>query len=1206
MRATISNFRLGLIKGTANNADESRWACLNALQCPDALIVKNGLKEKDKLLDGLTNWVVQDAQYVRWQSSENVSLLWINGGPGKGKTMMTISLVEQFERLPFGVHQQRPVVTYFFCQNSDSELSSIKGVIKGLIACLLEQEAELYEPLGSRWDRREERFKEDLTSWQALWNVLVKMLNICKSPRIYVVIDALDECHEQDKCQASIECQDLDECQHTNMAMFLRKIVLVGLNSRVKWLVTSRPFHIARRELLISSDQVMINLDMNSKHISEAVKSYTAAKVLELQHRHRYGQYLRQKLEAELTTKAQDTYLWVSLVCTRLRYVKCEDVLTAVKDSPPGLTSLYGQIFDELCKGKSTIVENSMRLLKAMLTVYRPLRGEEMDSAAGLHLNDAELNKLVDRCAPLVMRRGDSIVFVHQSAQDYLRAQEAQTLSSFSSWSHSEIALSCLSCLSQRLRSNPMNLRRPDDGTRSMKVHSDTALLASMEYAATFWVQHLADAIPDVSIAKALGDHGKVIAFLSTKLLEWLECLSLLDQLPRGVEALMCLANAHHQQQQWLLDPQLNVPGPGSSLPVLLHDATRFLLRHYYTVARWPLQIYSSAILLSPQQSAVGKLNLHKTPQWLKAVHPVETTWPSFLQTFTGHELSVTSVVFSKDGKHIVSGSRDSTVKLWDATTGNCQMTLESHSDCVTTVAFLSDHEHIASGSLDKTIKLWSTTTGTCTMTLKGHSGAVNAVDFLQGTNQIASASSDTTVRLWDAATGNVHKELKGHSGDVEAVAFSPDCKHIASASSDATVKVWSLTTGKCIKTLEGHSGTVKAIAFAPNAKYIASASHDNTVKLWDATDGELLKSLEHSYYPTTVVFSPDGKSIASSSFKTVIRWNTMTGDCEKTLEGHSGRVTTVAFSPDGNYIATGSDDDTIKLWDSVVGETGEAHVQGHSQAVSTIACSPDGKHVASGSYDNNVKLWDVINGSHKTLNVPGSWFRAVAFSPDGNYLASGSSDTTIRLWNLESGSKHTLEGHTGWVVAIAFSPDGKCIASGSNDKTIKLWDLAGQCKKTLEGHTDSLTAVAFPPDGEQIASSSYDNTIKLWDIASALRPPNFLERKLTRHFKPGFNREIKTAQVVKLMQYSEDGETLFTNIGVFLVNDTAVQVATYRDLCVRDMWLCYGNLRLLRLAPDFELDCQHACGDRIAIGLRNGRVLVFDVDRAALDAGEF
>jgi hypothetical protein len=462
------------------------------------------------------------------------------------------------------------------------------------------------------------------------------------------------------------------------MAMFLSKIVLVGLNSRVKWLVTSRPFHIARRELLISSDQVMINLDMNSEHISEAVKSYTAAKVSELQHRHQCDLHLRQQLEAELISKAQDTYLWVSLVCTRLKSVKCENVLTAVKDAPPGLTSLYGQIFDELRKGKSTIVENSMRLMKAMLTAYRHLRGQEIDSTAGLHLDKAELNKLVDRCAPLVMRRGDSIVFVHQSAREYLRAPGARiALNSFPSWSHSEIALSCLSCLSQRLRINPMNLLQPDSGTGSMNT-SDTALPASIEYATTFWAQHLADAIPDVLIEEALGDHGKVIAFLNTKLLEWLESLSLLNQLPRGVEALMCLANAHQQQQQWLLDPELNISGPGSSLPNLLNDATRFLWRHYYTVARWPLQIYSSALLLSPQESVVGKLNLHKTPQWLKAVHPLETTWPPFLQTLTGHELSVTSIVFSKDGKHIVSGSRDMTVKLWDATTGNCQKTLES------------------------------------------------------------------------------------------------------------------------------------------------------------------------------------------------------------------------------------------------------------------------------------------------------------------------------------------------------------------------------------------------------------------------------------------------------------------------------------------------------------------------------------------------
>ncbi|OSS51700.1 hypothetical protein B5807_03155 [Epicoccum nigrum] len=294
----------------ANNTDESRWACLDALQCPDTLIIKNSLKEKDKLLNGLTKWVIQDAQYARWQNDEDVSLLWINGGPGKGKTMMAISLVEQLEGRSFGYHQQLPLVAYFFCQKSDSKLNTIKGVIKGLIACLLEQKSELYETLGSRWNHKEKRFKEDLTTWQALWNVLMKMLNACKSSRVYIVIDALDECHEQDECQSSTKCEHPSECQHTDMAIFLNKIVLVGLNSRVKWLVTSRPFHVARRELLTSSDQVMISLDMNSKHIAEAVKSYIAAKVFELQHRNRYNPSLRQKLEAELSSKAEGTYLW--------------------------------------------------------------------------------------------------------------------------------------------------------------------------------------------------------------------------------------------------------------------------------------------------------------------------------------------------------------------------------------------------------------------------------------------------------------------------------------------------------------------------------------------------------------------------------------------------------------------------------------------------------------------------------------------------------------------------------------------------------------------------------------------------------------------------------------------------------------------------------------------------------------------------------
>lgn len=60
----------------------------------------------------------------------------------------------------------------------------------------------------------------------------------------------------------------------------------------------------------------------------------------------------------------------------------------------------------------------------------------------------------------------------------------------------------------------------------------------------TFWVQHLAEAMPNSLIADALGDQGKVVAFLRAKLLDWFQCLSLVDQLPRGIQALRIFAVA--------------------------------------------------------------------------------------------------------------------------------------------------------------------------------------------------------------------------------------------------------------------------------------------------------------------------------------------------------------------------------------------------------------------------------------------------------------------------------------------------------------------------------------------------------------------------------------------------------------------------------------------------------------------------------------
>ena len=100
-------------------------------------------------------------------------------------------------------------------------------------------------------------------------------------------------------------------------------------------------------------------------------------------------------------------------------------------------------------------------------------------------------------------------------------------------------------------------------------------------------------------------------------------------------------------------------------------------------------------------------------------------------------------------------------------------------------------------------------------------------------------------------------------------------------------------------------------------------------------------------------------------------------------------------------------------------------------------------KTLASGSDDNTIKLWNSQDGRLiRTLTGHTDRVYSVAFSPDGQTIASGSRDNTIKLWNSQDGRLiRTLTGHTDRVYSVAFSPDGQTIASGSTDKTIKLWN---------------------------------------------------------------------------------------------------------------------------------------------------------------------
>jgi WD40 repeat protein len=207
-----------------------------------------------------------------------------------------------------------------------------------------------------------------------------------------------------------------------------------------------------------------------------------------------------------------------------------------------------------------------------------------------------------------------------------------------------------------------------------------------------------------------------------------------------------------------------------------------------------------------------------------------------------GHEGWVSCIAFSPDGRRIASGSRDCTIRLWDAETGAVVgEPLRGHGSGTTCLAFSPDSRRIASGSGDNTIRIWDGVTGVAVgEPLRGHTDWVRCLAFSPDGHLIASGSRDNTIRLWDGGTGlAVGEPLRGHTSAIKCLAFSPDGRRIASGSGDNTIRLWDGETGISVgDPLRGHTQYVTCLAFSPDGHRIASGSGDNTLRLWDAQTG--------------------------------------------------------------------------------------------------------------------------------------------------------------------------------------------------------------------------------------------------------------------------------------------------------------------------------------------------------------------------------
>jgi WD40 repeat protein len=473
--------------------------------------------------------------------------------------------------------------------------------------------------------------------------------------------------------------------------------------------------------------------------------------------------------------------------------------------------------------------------------------------------------------------------------------------------------------------------------------------------------------------------------------------------------------------------------------------------------------------------------------------------------TFSGHADTVLSVVFSPDGRYVLTGSLDKTAKLWDAATGAEMRTFTGHAGSVESVAFSPDGKYVLTGSVDKTAKLWDAATGAELLTFSDPTSIVrtsvemkrssHSVAFSPDGKYVLTGSDDGTPKLWDAATGAVLRTFSGHTNIVRSVAFSPDGKYVLTGGLDDTARLWDAATGAEVRTFE-HTEWVFSVVFSPDGKYVLTGGTGD-LRLWNAATGELVRTFSGAAGGAIgVAFSPDGKFVLTGVLGggPAKLWDVASGTEVRTFSGHTDSVNSVAFSPDGQYVLTGSMDKTAKLWNA----TSNAEVRtfrGHFDSVLSVAFSSDGKYVLTGSSDKTAKLWDAATYAEaRTFSGHTDFVESVAFSPDGKYILTGSDDGTAKLWDAATYAVvHTFSGHNASVMSVAFSPDGKYVLTGSDDRTAKMWDAAtGAEMRTFRGHTQAVIGVAFSPDGRYVLTGSIDWDAKLWDAATGAEVRTF------------------------------------------------------------------------------------------------------------------
>jgi hypothetical protein len=452
--------------------------------------------------------------------------------------MMAMALIDEIANRLRQQEQQtdtegKGALTYFFCQGSVTGLNDAISVLRGLIYVLVKEQKDLRHHATEHYNHQGAKLFDGDYGLHALWRLLLEISQDSPLNRLYLVIDALDECgHFQG-----------------NLLELLTRGASV-LPSKVKWIITSRNEPQIKEMLENSTFVLDISLELNSRHVTSAVQAFIEYKVDQLQKKKQYDDELRMQVDVHLRDNAEGTFLWVALVCQEMLKTSARKTLPVLKRFPAGLEPLYERILQQI-EGLQDAkdVEYCRRILLAAVLAFRPLHLDEFVFVADLPNEFTGeilyVQELVELCGSFLTVRDGMVYLVHQSVKDYLSGKSGQWIFPDGLLgAHKSLAHRLLTLMSDELKMDICDLRHP--GALREEIETDLvtrSIAAHVQYACCYWIDHL---IGRYSAAMAAGtlapldhlDSQKLDCFFREKFLHWIEALSLTRSVPSGMLAI--------------------------------------------------------------------------------------------------------------------------------------------------------------------------------------------------------------------------------------------------------------------------------------------------------------------------------------------------------------------------------------------------------------------------------------------------------------------------------------------------------------------------------------------------------------------------------------------------------------------------------------------------------------------------------------------